>query len=101
MDQTVRDRKAVALKYDPDKDRAPVVAAKGAGLLAERIIELARETGVPVREDPELVRYLAALDLYQEIPPQLYEVVAEILAFVYRMDTGRHDPATTSHGGPA
>jgi len=59
---------------------------KVGGLLAERIIELARQSGVYVQEDAQLVQYLAALDLYQEIPPQLYEVVAEVLAFVYRMD---------------
>lgn len=77
---------AVALKYDVSEDTAPVVVAKGRGWLADRIVALAREAGVPVREDPELVEYLSVLDLYQEIPPQLYEVVAEILAFVYRLD---------------
>jgi len=78
--------KAVALRYDPEIHEAPVVTAKGRGLLAEKIIELARESGVPIKEDPQLVEYLAMLDIYQEIPPELYQVVAEILAFVYRLD---------------
>ena len=86
MEERNRIRKAAALKYDVEGDQAPVLTAKGRGLLAERIIELARQSGVYVQEDAQLVQYLAALDLYQEIPPQLYEVVAEVLAFVYRMD---------------
>jgi len=78
--------KAVALRYDPGKEQAPVVVAQGRGYIAERIREVARESGVPVKEDSELVEYLMALDLYQEIPPELYAVIAEILAFIYSMD---------------
>jgi len=78
--------KAVALRYDPEKDQAPVVIAQGRGYIAQRIRELARESGVPLKEDSELVEYLMALDLYQEIPPELYAVIAEILAFIYSMD---------------
>ena len=78
--------KAVALRYQPDHDDVPVVVAKGRGLLAERIREVAEESGVPVKEDKELADYLMALDLYEEIPPELYAVVAEILAYIYRMD---------------
>lgn len=81
-------KKAVALRYDPPKDRAPVVTAKGAGLLAEKILALARDSGVPVREDRALVQTLALLDLDQEIPPQAYKAVAEILAFLYRLNRG-------------
>jgi flagellar biosynthesis protein len=79
-------RKAVALKYIPEKDRAPKVTAKGSGLLAEKIIELARQHGIPLKEDPALVQILAQLDIYQEIPPSVYVIVAEILAFVYSMN---------------
>jgi flagellar biosynthesis protein len=79
-------RQAVALKYAPKTDRAPKVAAKGSGLVAERIVELARKHGVPIQEDPALVQILAQLDFYQEIPPSVYGVVAEILAFIYRMN---------------
>ena len=78
--------KAVALRYDPEKDQAPVVVAQGRGYIAERIREVARESGVPLKEDSELADYLMALDLYQEIPPELYAVIAEILAFIYSMD---------------
>ena len=78
--------KAVALRYDHLTDKAPMVAAKGQGEMAEIIKELAREHGIPIQEDKQLAEYLTALDLYEEIPPQLYLVVAEILAFVYRMN---------------
>jgi len=79
-------QKAAALRYNRDKDLAPTVVAKGRGIIAEKIEILARESGVPVREDKELIEYLMALELYEEIPPELYGVVAEILAFIYRMD---------------
>ncbi|ABI68781.1 EscU/YscU/HrcU family type III secretion system export apparatus switch protein [Syntrophomonas wolfei] len=78
--------KAVALRYDMEKDEVPVVVAKGQGFIAEKIKKVARESGVPIKEDRELADYLMALDLYEEIPPELYAVVAEILAFIYRMD---------------
>jgi flagellar biosynthesis protein len=79
-------KKAVALRYDMERDQAPVVVAKGYGLLAERIAELARESGVAVKEDRQLAEYLMSLDLYEEIPPELYPIVAEILAFIYAME---------------
>lgn len=79
-------KKAVALRYIPDQDRAPKVTAKGSSLLAQKIIDLAREHGIPIKEDPALVQVLAQLDFYQEIPPSLYVVVAEILAFIYSMN---------------
>ncbi|MBM4339159.1 MAG: EscU/YscU/HrcU family type III secretion system export apparatus switch protein [Deltaproteobacteria bacterium] len=79
-------KKAVALKYTPSRDQAPRVAAKGQGLLAQKIIELARHHGIPIQEDPALVQVLAQLDFHQEIPPEAYLVVAEILAFVYSMN---------------
>jgi flagellar biosynthesis protein len=79
-------KKAVALKYIPGRDPAPRVTAKGQGLLAQKIIELARHHGIPIQEDPALVQVLAQLDFYQEIPPEVYLVVAEILAFVYSVN---------------
>lgn len=79
-------KKAVALRYLPEKDQAPKVTAKGSGILAEKIIELARRHQVPIKEDPALVQILSQLDFYQEIPPSVYVVVAEILAFVYSMN---------------
>lgn len=79
-------RKAVALRYEEGKDAAPRVTAKGDGLLGERILSLAREAGVPIREDADLVEVLSRLELNAEIPPETYVVVAEILAWVYRLN---------------
>jgi flagellar biosynthesis protein len=76
----------VALRYDMARDRAPRVVAKGRGAVAERIMALAREANVPLRNDPDLALLLEALDLEAEIPPQLYRAVAEVLAFVYRLN---------------
>lgn len=78
--------KAVAIRYDYEQDAAPVMVAKGRGFIAERIEEVARDWGIPLKEDAKLADYLMALDLYQEIPAELYSVVAEILAFIYSMD---------------
>ncbi|HWP98461.1 MAG TPA: EscU/YscU/HrcU family type III secretion system export apparatus switch protein [Syntrophomonadaceae bacterium] len=79
-------RKAVALRYDMERDAVPTVVAKGSGFIAQKIEMLARENGIPVKEDSQLAAYLMALDLYEEIPPELYGVVAEILAFIFNMD---------------
>ncbi len=79
-------KKAVALKYDAGKDNAPKISAKGSGAVAEKIIELARERGIPLKEDPDLAQMLMQLDWYEEIPSALYQVVAEVLAFAYRMN---------------
>jgi flagellar biosynthesis protein len=78
--------KAVALTYDKDKDAAPKVVAKGRGQVAEKIIETARAHHVPLVEDENLVQVLEALDLETQIPPELYRAVAEVLAFVYRLN---------------
>jgi len=83
---TRESKKAVALKYRPADSHAPRVTASGTGVVAERIIELAREHGIPVKDDPDLVEVLSRLDLNEEIPPELYVVVAELLAFVYRLN---------------
>jgi flagellar biosynthesis protein len=77
---------AAAIKYDEKKNQAPRVTARGHGLMAEKIIELAKKHGVPIKEDPSLVQILNRLDIDDEIPPELYRVVAEILAFVYSVD---------------
>lgn len=68
---------------------APRVVAKGQGLVAERLIELARKNGVPVVEDKLLIDMLDSLNINQEIPGELYQVVAEILVAVYRAETAR------------
>lgn len=81
-----RVRRAVALKYEPGERSAPVVVAKGKGYLANAIVEKASENGVPVQEDASLVEVLSKLDINQEIPQELYALVAEILSFIYRSD---------------
>ena len=78
--------KAVALKYDGKKDKAPRVIAKGRGNIAEKIIDIAKEHHVPLYEDQNLIQILEALDLETEIPPELYRAVAEVLAFIYRLN---------------
>ncbi len=77
--------KAAALKYRHRQDPAPKLVAKGEGRAAEQIIEIARAHGIPIQEDEELVEFLSMMDLYQEIPPELYRAVAEILVFVYAL----------------
>ncbi|WP_151735150.1 EscU/YscU/HrcU family type III secretion system export apparatus switch protein [Paenibacillus tengchongensis] len=79
-------KKAVALKYTPGQSEAPVVVAKGQGEIAEIILQKAKEHGVAVQEDAALVEVLSKLDLDQQIPPELYQLVAEILSYVYQSD---------------
>lgn len=81
---TPKKKKAVALKYDQSRDAAPRVVARGQNALAEKIIAIAREQGVPIHEDSDLAEVLSRLDLNAEIPPETYVLVAEILAFIYR-----------------
>lgn len=78
-----RQKKAVALKYRKDEDDAPAVTAKGSGAVAEKIIALARKHGVPVRGDRHLAEILSTLELYDEIPLDLYKAAAEILSFLH------------------
>lgn len=76
--------RAVALRYAREDSRAPVVVASGRGELARRLVEIAAAHGVPVREDPDLAALLSMVDLGAEIPPELYQAVAEVIRFVYR-----------------
>ncbi|WP_102795995.1 EscU/YscU/HrcU family type III secretion system export apparatus switch protein [Bowmanella denitrificans] len=77
-------KSAVGIKYQADnKQQAPQIIAKGFGELAEEIIALARENGVLVHEDEQLAGFLNTLDLGQEIPRELYIVIAELIAFSY------------------
>ncbi len=87
------DTRAVALKYQRQHDPAPRVVAKGDGAFAETILELARQHGVAVREDPELVQLLSAVELETQIPVEAFIAVAEILAYVYRSKDHRAPPA--------
>ncbi|AOZ96308.1 flagellar biosynthesis protein [Butyrivibrio sp. INlla18] len=81
-----KNKTAVALGYDPNEDGAPKVIASGKGALAEKIIEKAKENKIPVHEDDKLADTLSRLEIGEMIPPELYEVVAEILVFVDAMD---------------
>ncbi|QID33373.1 EscU/YscU/HrcU family type III secretion system export apparatus switch protein [Pampinifervens florentissimum] len=75
-------KKAIAIRYDQGKDKAPMVVAKGVGELAEKIIETARKHGVPVLEDKALISALMKVEIYEEIPPELYRAVAKVLVFI-------------------
>ena len=80
---------AVAVRYKAGSDTAPTVIAKGQGLLAERILAIAEAEGIHVQEDPDLLGLLAKLEVDDAIPEELYRAVAEVLAFVYRLNRGR------------
>ena len=94
-----KDAKAVAIHYDAEKG-APRVTAKGRGLVAEQIIELAEEHGVHIHESPELVDVLVRLELGEEIPEALYRAIAEIIAFTYSLKNESSEQKTTQRRNP-
>ena len=77
---------AVALKYADDGPEAPVVIASGRGEIAEKILEMAQKEKVPVYKDQSLAQVLASLEMGTEIPPELYQAVAQVIAFVWQLD---------------
>ena len=77
---------AIALRYTPETGSTPKIVAKGEGFVAEEILRIARESDVPLRQDPALAGALATLDIGAQIPPELFRAVAEVLAFVYKMN---------------
>lgn len=85
-DPSQSDRYAAALQYNPGQDGAPRVTAAGRGDMARLMGDMARENKIPVYEDPELAKTLYRLGVSTEIPPELYEVVAQILIYVARID---------------
>ena len=85
MEEKKKIKQAISLEYDPHED-APKVIASGRGAVAERIIEKAKEAAVPVHRDDKLADTLSRLEIGEMIPPELYEVVAEILVFVDARD---------------
>jgi len=94
-------KSAAALAYDaPEADGAPRVVAKGYGLVAEMIVQRAKEAGLYVHEAPEMVSLLMRVDLDAKIPPQLYQAVAELLAWLHRLEAGDGARATETAGGP-
>mgnify|MGYP003973735745 FL=1 len=83
----ITDRKAAAaLRYKQGVDPVPKLVAKGVGIIAEKILEAAREAGGPIHEDPDLLALLMTLNIDEVIPPEMYVAVAEVLAFIYRMN---------------
>jgi flagellar biosynthesis protein len=85
-------RSAVALMYDTTgRDQAPRVVAKGYGLIAEMIVQRAREEGLFVHESPEMVSLLMQVNLDSQIPPLLYQAVAELLAWLYQLEAGAQE----------
>ena len=83
--QRKKPKQAVALEYDP-KDIAPRILAIGKGQVAERIIETAKKEDIPIHRDEKLAKTLSKLEIGDTIPPELYEVVAEVLVFVDRLE---------------
>jgi len=79
-------KRAVALRYQAERDPAPRVIAQGQGILADRILSIARSEGIHIQEDPDLLALLATLEVNETIPEDLYRAVAEVLAFVYRLN---------------
>ena len=79
-------QEAVAIRYDRDRENAPRVVAKGKGFVAEQLLMIARRHAVPVYQNQTVTHLLMAVELDREIPPELYQAVANVLAYVYRMD---------------
>lgn len=82
----MKPKKAAALQYDMDKDNAPRIIAKGRGDIARKIIEKAKEEDIYIDNNQDLVEILLKLEIGEEIPPELYQVVAEILSFIYQLE---------------
>lgn len=96
-EQPTQVRQAVALHYDDARGQTPKVVARGHGSMAEQIIAAARAAGVDIVEDADLLEVLGRIPVDQEIPPELFQAVAEILAFLYRMN-GRYEAGQEEEG---
>ena len=82
-------QKAVALKYDIDKDNAPKLTAKGKGETATNIIKIAKENNIPIQKDEDLIELLSQIDIDKEIPNSMYKAVAEIFSFIYDLSNNK------------
>lgn len=91
--QIKKENKAAALVYD--QTGAPRIVAKGRGEVAQKIIEAAQEEGIPIQKNELLVEALMQVELTKEIPPQLYRAVAELLAFIYRLENSKSRPRSS------
>ncbi len=92
-------RRAIALGHEKGGQDTPKVMALGAGEIAERILELADKHGIPIHHDPDLVRVLAYLDVGEEIPPKVYRAVAEILVFIYQVNSQFKNELSSPYNG--
>ncbi|MDX8046922.1 EscU/YscU/HrcU family type III secretion system export apparatus switch protein [Gracilibacillus sp. S3-1-1] len=79
-------KRAAALRFDPESEVAPRLTASGKGYVAEEIIERAKENNVPIQSDPSLVQMLSEININEQIPEELYQVVAEVFAYIYQID---------------
>ncbi|BAK73126.1 MAG: EscU/YscU/HrcU family type III secretion system export apparatus switch protein [Arcobacter sp.] len=84
-------QKAVALKYDIEKDNAPKLTAKGKGETASNIIKIAKENNIPIQKDEDLIELLSQIDIDKEIPGSMYKAVAEIFSFIYDLSNNKKD----------
>lgn len=91
----IMNKKAVALRYDENRDVAPVIVASGLGYMAEKIVEVANENGVPVYEDNSLATVLTQLDLGTAIPEELYQAIVDIYAYFLK-----YTPKYSAAGNP-
>ncbi|MDD2950358.1 MAG: EscU/YscU/HrcU family type III secretion system export apparatus switch protein [Sulfuricurvum sp.] len=82
-------KKAVAMRYDPAKENAPRVIAKGQGVTAENIIKIAELHNLPIKKDEDLVEMLSKVELDREVPEKLYLAVAEVFSFIYKITNPR------------
>ncbi|MBU5594945.1 EscU/YscU/HrcU family type III secretion system export apparatus switch protein [Amphibacillus sp. MSJ-3] len=89
MNNEFQYKKAVALQYDQEKAPSPIVKAKGQGYLAEEILKRAKESGIPIQEDKSLVEVLSQLNINERIPEELYQAVAEVFAYIYKVDQSK------------
>lgn len=85
-EQRHKRKEAVALTYDPTALEAPKVIAKGKGIIAENIVERAKEHDIPIQEDPSMMEILSQLNIDESIPEELYKAVSEVFAYIYQLD---------------
>ena len=79
-------RSAIAVRYDIEKDKAPLIIATGRGIVADEIMRVAQDNQIPLYEDPKLTKLLSQIELDTEVPKELYVLVAQVLFFVYKLD---------------
>jgi len=84
-------QKAIALKYDIERDNAPKITAKGKGETASNIIKIAKEHDIPIKEDADLIELLSQIDIDKEIPGSMYKAVAEIFSFIYDLSNNKKE----------